>query len=189
MDFNKLISEDSDKRKHLIIGGGLVLGFIMCACGGVFTWMFAMSSVFTATATRDPNTGEVHNMGAGMNIPWSMLVVAMGLVIMVMSVVYGLVNAKGPAKGPRTLVKNAQVSARDAMDDTGAMHTEAGQMEFYDDLKYYVRLSAAGIGSVEYECVDEVFWMCGEGMKGDAEIQGRWLGAFMPYQTPHVPVV
>lgn len=151
--------------------------------------MLALSSVFTATATRNPNTGAVNDMGAGTSIPWGMLIMTLGVITMVLSVVYGLVNARAPGKGSRSLVQNATVIARFATDDSGVLYTEQEQIEFLEDPKYYVRISSAIHGSIEYQCVEEVFWMCGEGLKGDAEIQGRWLGAFTPYQVPHVPVV
>ncbi|MBS1700414.1 MAG: hypothetical protein JST12_02030 [Armatimonadetes bacterium] len=182
-------TEDREKMRHLAVGGGLIGGVVLFLCGGVITWMLAISSVFTATATRNPNTGAVTDMGEGVHIPWGVLVMALGLIIAVMSVIYGLVNARSPGKGTRMTFANMTVIARFATDGTGVLYIEQSQIEFLDDPKYYVRLSGATEGSMEYQCVEEVFWMCGEGLKGEADIQGRWLGAFRPYQVPHVPVV
>ncbi len=184
-----LTTENKDNRKQSIIGFGLAGGLVIFVCGGILTWMLSMSSVFHATATRNPYTGAVNSMGNGVYIPWGVLIMTLGALTMVASVIYGLSQARNPAKGNRRIVSNVRVVARFATDGTGVLYTEAGQMEFIDNLKYYVRISSASEGSVECQCVEEVFWRCGEGLSGDAEIQGRWLGGFTPYQIPHVPVV
>lgn len=184
-----LTTENRDNRKQSLIGFGLAGGFVIFICGGILTWMLSMSSVFHATATRNPYTGAVNSMGNGVYIPWGVLVMTLGALAMVVSVVYGLSQARNPAKGNRRMISNVRVIARFAADGTGVLYTEAGQMEFIDNLKYYVRITSALEGSFEYQCSEEIFWRCGEGLSGDAEIQGRWLGAFDPYQVPHVPVV
>ena len=184
-----LTTEKKDSNKQSFIGIGLFGGLVVFVCGGILTWMLSMSSVFHATATRDPLTGAVNNMGNGVYIPWGVLVMTLGALAMVASVIYGLSQARNPAKGNHQLLRGARVIARFASDKTGMLYTEAGQMEFIDGLKFYVRIVSSTEGSMEYQCAEEVFWMCGEGLEGDAEIKGRWLGSFRPYQVPHVPVV
>ena len=182
-------TERKDTKKQSFIGWGLFGGFLVFICGGIVTWMLSMASVFHATATRDPNTGAVRSMGDGVLIPWGVLIMTLGALTMVSSVIYGLVQAKGSNRGPRRILQKVRVVARFATDNSGVLYTEASQMEFIDNLKFYVRISSATEGSIEYQCTEEVFWMCGEGLEGDAEIQGRWIGGFRPYHVPHVPVV
>ena len=69
------------------------------------------------------------------------------------------------------------------------MVTDESEFEFLDRPRFYVKILSPTDGSVEYQCHLAVFLNCGEGMMGDAEIQGQWLGAFRPYmgmQQTHV---
>ena len=61
------------------------------------------------------------------------------------------------------------------------MLTEAWHFEEADRPKFYIRMQTPTGGSYEYETSEETFWQCGEGMVGEAEIQGKWLGKFVPY--------
>ena len=166
-------TERKDIRKQSFIGMGLFGGLLVFVCGGILTWMLSISSVLHATATRDPDTGAVNSMGNGVYVPWGILIMTLGALVAAASVIYGLVHARNPSKESHQFI----------------LYTEANQMQFIDGLKYNVRIVSASEGSIEYQCVEEVFWMCGEGLEGDAQIRGRWLGGFKPYQVPHVPVV
>ena len=182
-------TERKDIRKQSFIGMGLFGGLLVFVCGGILTWMLSISSVLHATATRDPDTGAVNSMGNGVYVPWGILIMTLGALVAAASVIYGLVHARNPSKESHQFIQNARVIALFAPDKTGVLYTEANQMQFIDGLKYNVRIVSASEGSIEYQCVEEVFWMCGEGLEGDAQIRGRWLGGFKPYQVPHVPVV
>jgi hypothetical protein len=47
--------------------------------------------------------------------------------------------------------------------------------------QYLVRIQLSGVGSTELECRPETYFAAGEGMVGEAEVQGKWLGKFSPY--------
>lgn len=177
-----LTTEAKDTRKQKMIGIGLFGGIALLICGGLLTWVLSMGSVFRATYTRDTLRNDaVTDIGVGAYVPWGVLIMAIGALSAVTAVVYGLMQVKGQNSGPRRIIPNCRIVARFAADKTGVLYTEPGQIEFIDNLKFCVRMVSQMEGSVEYECSEEVFWSCGEGMVGDAEFQGKWIGAFRPY--------
>jgi hypothetical protein len=179
-------TEAKDNKKQSLVGFGLFGGLIVFICGGILTWVLAMGSVFRATYTRDPLTDAVNDIGVGVHIPWGVLVMTLGALSMLASIGYGFLHMKGSKKGPRQILQGVRVIARFATDKTGILYTEPGQMEFIDGLKYYVRILSPTEGSVEFESIEDVFWTCGEGMTGEAEVQGRWIGRFVPYADQQV---
>lgn len=83
-------------------------------------------------------------------------------------------------RGVRMTDKNTKVLARYATNRRG--ETLVLEWQFDDPgTKFYARLRLSDGSTAEFQCVQEVFYACGEGMTGEAQYQGRWLGAFRPY--------
>lgn len=110
---------------------------------------------------------------------------AAGAVMWVVGMVLAFQTERTQFKGPQTGLDGARVVARFALDKADVLYTEMGMIEFLDKPRYFVRLYTPRDGSVEYRCSPEVFWMCGEGLIGRAEVQGNWLGSFTPTVGAH----
>jgi hypothetical protein len=83
-------------------------------------------------------------------------------------------------RGLRKTDAQARVVARYATNSQG--DTLALEWDFPDPkTQFYVRMQLGNGNKVEFQCVREVFDQCGEGMRGEAHYQGRWLGMFKPY--------
>ena len=83
-------------------------------------------------------------------------------------------------RGARQTDRRAKVLARYATNKQG--ETAVLESDFdYLDLKFYALVLLSDGTRAEFQCVREVFDQCGEGMTGEAQFQGRWLGAFQPY--------
>ncbi|MBC8065982.1 MAG: hypothetical protein H7Y17_14205 [Chlorobia bacterium] len=64
---------------------------------------------------------------------------------------------------------------------------EVGEMVFSDfeeldspKAKFFVRIKTSGGQDAEYECSKELVSQIGEGMMGNVQVRGRWLGSFTP---------
>ena len=59
------------------------------------------------------------------------------------------------------------------------------------DVRFYVRLMLPSRECLEFECSEQVYHACGEGMYGQASVQNKWLGQFVGYvggaPDPNVP--
>jgi hypothetical protein len=181
-------TEQKDNQKMTLIIWSSVVGFVLMICSGFFTWWMTTASIYRATYTRGPG-GQVNDIGVGKFIPLGVLGIFLGSILGVVGLFYGLWISKTEHIGKRKVIGHARILARFGIDDEGRMQTDETQLEFLDGIKYYVRVLSPTEGSIEYQCVEEVFYACGEGMMGEAEIQGKWLGAFRPYMggtTTHV---
>lgn len=102
---------------------------------------------------------------------------------------YGIFSEKNQYSGARRTLTHCRIIARYALTRDHRMVTDETEFEFLDRPKYFVKILHPQEGSIEYQCVPPVFFNCGEGMMGDADIQGQWLGSFRPYvgmQQTHV---
>jgi hypothetical protein len=113
-----------------------------------------------------------------------------GFLMYVGGLFYGIHSEKTEYSGARHIIQHARIIARYGITrDTHRMVTDESEYEFLDRPKYFVKILTPNEGSIEYQCRQEVFFTCGEGMIGDAEVQGQWLGSFRPYmgmQQTHV---
>lgn len=119
-------------------------------------------------------------------IKWSPLVFAAMYAI---GLFFGIYSEKSQHQGVRRVRNHCRIIARYAVTHDHVMLTDESDFEFHDRLRYYVKILDPQEGSLEFECTPPVYFSCGEGMMGDAEIQGSWLGAFRPYmgvQQTHV---
>lgn len=109
------------------------------------------------------------------------------IVMYVVGLFFGIYSEKSQHQGIRRVRHHCRVIARYAITKDHTMLTDESEFEFHERLRYYVKILDPQEGSLEYECIPAVYFSCGEGMMGDAEIQGTWLGAFRQYsQQTHV---
>jgi len=173
--FNK---ERREETRESLVGLGIFGGAILVICSGVLTFVSAVSGVYRATYTRDPNSGTPGDMGNSVYVWLGLAGVLFGVLICLGSIGYALFSEKNRNVGVRRTLVGIKVLARYAVTADGISYSDPADLEFLETPKLYVRLISSQDGSVEYECSEEVFMLCGEGMTGDAEIQGGWIGAF-----------
>ena len=108
------------------------------------------------------------------------LMVLGGIGLIGASIFYGISFEKSSQKGPEVTEPNCRVMARYGVNSRNEIISSDWATEA-DDFKPYVRLHSPRKGAMEFQCAFPVWDQCGEGMMGDATIQGRWLSSFKPY--------
>ncbi len=173
-------------EKERIVGWLLVVGLIVSVISGILCWTFAAAGVFRGTYTRTPVTNQITDAGALNLVPLTIVGICVGLLMIVGGIGYGFLSMEQGRRGPRRTVSKFHVLARYCYDRNQNLVTSEADMDAVDRPKFYVRavLEDGRVG--EFEAPIEVFFSAGEGMTGDAELQGQWLGRFTPhigYQT------
>jgi hypothetical protein len=168
--------------KEKTVGCTLVAGIVICACGGFFSLLFGIGGVFRGVASREPGTDRIVDAGTLNWVPTTFSIMGVGVFLALGSIVYGLYYSnRGSLKGPRQVIENAKVLSRYAVTKENVYLTDPVDFDYHEGLVYCVQLQTNHYDKFEYRCSPEVFWQCGEGMYGEAEIQGKWIGRFTPY--------
>lgn len=167
--------------KEKVVGCLLVAGIAVILGSGLFTWLFAASGVFTGVYTREPGTDKITNPGNLNLVPLTITFALVGVVMVAGALGYGIYLNNHVDHGIAATLDQCQVIARYAMDPVGNMMTDDYQIEGCERPRFYVRLQTGAGKSTEYECARGTYDQCGEGMWGEAELKGHWLGRFTPY--------
>ena len=170
----------------------LVLGLILIVCGGMASWVFSMAGVFRGTYTRAPGTNQITDAGALNWVPLSFTAVAIGVGLCLFGMAYAWFPIATERTGLQRVHENVKVLARYAYNRNGDMLCEWYQIdEAREDCRFYVRLMFPNRDTNEFECSEQVFNACGEGMFGQVTLQNKWLGQFIGYvgapTQPHDP--
>ena len=103
-----------------------------------------------------------------------------GIALLTFVIVSGTTLGATEKRGIRKTDPQTRVVARYAVDSKG--DTLTLEYEYPDPkTRFFVRMQLGNGSKVEFQCVREVFDQCGEGMRGESQYQGRWLGMFRPY--------
>lgn len=105
--------------------------------------------------------------------------ILVGIVMLLFAVFYGIAWEHSTKVGNPRTEKNCRVMARYGVNSQNEV-LAANWAADYDDFRPHVRLYSPQRGAMEFECALPVWEQCGEGMLGDAVIQGRWLSSFSP---------
>jgi len=159
----------------------LVCGLIVTIISGILLWVFSVSGVYRGTYTRKAFTNEITDAGTLNLVPLTILGIAAGVLMMFAGIGYGFWSMAKSKSGPRQVVPNFRVLARYCYDRSQNLITAEWDIEVADRPRFYVRgvMENGVIG--EFETTVEVYFNAGEGMVGEAELQGQWLGRFVPY--------
>ena len=177
--------------KQGAIGICLVGGCGVTLLSGILMVVLAMGGVMRGTYTRQPITNKITDAGTLNWVPIVFVFFTLGVLMMIGAVFYGLYASATERSGPRES-RPAKVLARYGFTRDGNMLVADWEVEGADNPRYYVRLDFGHPrGTVECECSEMLYFRCGEGMTGMAELQGKWLGAFTPtigahYSTEHI---
>lgn len=167
--------------KEGTVGFALIAGIIVCVVSLIAIWIFSAAGVFRGTYTREPITNKITDAGTLNLVPITFAIFFIGCMMVLGSLGYGLWKTRNEKVGPRETEDHVKVIARYAYDRQHNLLTEMWQIESVDRPRMYVRLQHQKHGLIEYECSMEVYMQAGEGMWGQAEYQGQWLGKFTPY--------
>ena len=154
----------------------VIAGALVAFCSGGLLLLFGLANM--AGGSR----AEVPGLGFGL---------VLGLTMIVVGAAYGMWSAATERSGIRA-TKQVKVVARYAFNREGLMLVSEWEIEACDRPRYYVRLDFGyPAGTLECECSEQVYYQCGEGMTGIADLQGKWIGSFVPhtgaaYQTEHI---
>lgn len=160
----------------MVIGWLMFTGLILFLPGGFLVFFLAVGGGLGGI-----RVDEIFNIAKWIPV--------LGLLMYIGGLAYGIHSEKTEYVGARRVVQHARILARYAITRDHRMVSDESEFEFLDRPKFFVKVLTPSDGSVEYQCHHAVFLNCGEGMIGDAEIQGQWLGAFRPYmgmQQTHV---
>lgn len=159
----------------LIYGG---CGLFVIGLGGLLlTLLFSFGVMMGASGE-----GPVGNVIVGFTI----FCLVGGIVAGVTGLVVGHVFNARIHSGPRSTLPHAFIVGKFALDEDQNPVISTWEWTERDDLRFFVRMRTDRQRVSEYECHKDVFFLCGEGMTGQAEVQGRWLGRFTPYIGPGV---
>ncbi|HRK20287.1 MAG TPA: hypothetical protein PLX06_00660 [Fimbriimonadaceae bacterium] len=163
----------SEKHKESMVGCALFGGLVIAAIGLVVTLMIYMGGALAYMRRGDANLWAVRGLGPGM--------VLGGLLLSGGALLYGIKEGRRVTSGKGATVDlNARVIAKYAYDREGLMVTEDYLFDERDGLKFYVKIELSGGAVREFQCLRPVHASCGEGMRGAATFDGRWLGSFVP---------
>jgi hypothetical protein len=174
--WNPFSKERRLERRDAVIGWFMFAGLVFFFVCGLGTWFLAVGG----------GLGGIRVDGIFNVVKW---VPVLGLVMYIAGLAYGIYSEKTEYHGERYMVQHCRVLARYVITRDQRMVTDETEIEFLDRPKFFVKILSPRDGSVEYQCHEAVFFACGEGMMGDAEVQGQWLGSFRPYmgiQETHV---
>lgn len=104
-----------------------------------------------------------------------------GIAASITGLLWGQKIAAGqPKSAAWNEVPDCQIIARFCLNPQGDMAFDTDP-DLSQELRYFVQIAFHGGGRGEFRCAPEVYFQCGEGMRGAADFQGDWLGRFRPF--------
>jgi len=160
--------------KESRIGCLILSGIPIFLVGLAATLMLAGGGALRYLHTKGSDKSGLLFFGVG-------IVVALGGIGMTLAgIVLGLRAAKRPAHSlPVESAEDCRIIARFSMNRQGEMLFDLDP-DSTQELRHFVQVLLADGRRAEFKCAPEVFFTCGEGMKGLVEFQGDWLGRFTP---------
>ncbi len=167
--------------KERLVGWLLVGGLSITIISGFLMWMFSVSGIYRGTYTRKPITNEITDAGTLNLVPLTILGIFLGVVMMFAAIGYGFFTMAKSKTGARRIEQNFRVLARYCYDRSHNLVLVEYDLDAVEDPKFYIKAVLENGKVGEFETSVEVYFNAGEGMVGEAELQGQWLGKFIPY--------
>lgn len=109
--------------------------------------------------------------------------IILGFLMTVAGLIVGIRKAKNPTSGRGIQKSDAHVRVLGKFAyRQGNLLTESWQWDGFDDVEFYVKLEMSDHRILEFQCAEQTYDLCGDGMYGEAVYDGRWLGRF----TAHI---
>jgi hypothetical protein len=155
-------------RKENQIAWMLVLGVAIILIG-----MLVMILAFGSAMSLKSKTPPVF-------VALGPIMIIGGIVLAGFGVVSGHMSNRKVATGGLRVLTNCYVVGRFAYNENQEMiFSDFEDMDSPKD-KFYVRLRTEQGQDEELECSQALIAQVGEGMIGNAQVRGRWLGSFVP---------
>jgi hypothetical protein len=119
----------------------------------------------------------------GLLIAFGSVVFVGGVIALALSLGTGLKRTRTSFDGPPSSYQDVKIVLRSAYDDRAQIVLSEFDMEQLD-CRFYVKVELTPGNRIEFECARETFFTCGEGMRGDVSVRGKWLGQFIPAPIP-----
>lgn len=159
-------------RKENQIAWMLVLGVAIVLIGMVVT-IFAFGSAMSLKSKTPP-----------MAIALGPIMVLGGILLAGWGVFYGHFTNRKLDQGGMRFFPDCYVVGRFAYNENRDMiFSDFEEMDSPKD-KFYVRIKTADGRDEEFECSRDLIVQVGEGMVGNAQAKGRWMGSFVPKPRP-----
>ncbi len=167
-----------ERTKESMVGCAMIGGFVMAGIGFVTTAFVYAGAVGALVRRQDPNLWMIRGIGPALML--------LGLLVAGGAIVVGIREGRRltSGKGQVYADPNARIVARFGIDEHGDMITEEWLFDERDEVRFFVKIQHADGRIKEYQCTRETLAMCGEGMRGTATFDGRWLGGFVPQIGP-----
>lgn len=158
------------------VGWFIVAGLVAMPIGLVLLVVGLLGGTFRMAYTRGQDAG------IALLLPFALFLMGAGFLMTIGGLLYGYSRGKREYRGTgeRTFVRDVKVVTRYVYNRFGEMANDEFLWQEGDDNRFYVKLAHPNGLVREYEASQEVYRCCGEGMTGDAEVDGKWLGAFRP---------
>ena len=163
-----------DPTREKLTASAIALGILLMLGSGFFGYAIFAAGMHQVLASRGGTRGDLDLL------PIVLLVFTVGLVLCAGAVAYGLLYDRRVASGPRRVIADALVLSRYATNRRGDYLSD-WELEDADDPRFFVRMRLPGGRSAEYPVAAETYFNCAEGMPGEVEMKGRWVGRFTPY--------
>lgn len=154
----------SDDSSENIASNWLLGGFGSLGCGGLLLVLGPMLGI----ATKSP-------------VPMALgfLLIGAGVLMVGGSLIYGLNRHGERFTGEQTRRSGVRILNKYVYDRDNNLLMDDYLIDTADEPRFYVKIELAPGNSVEFETAREVFDSCGEGMRGEATFQGKWLSMFV----------
>jgi hypothetical protein len=149
----------------------------MILIGFPIAFMGFGSGALRATYTRDPVTGAITDASGFFLMNPGLGLIGLGILVCCIGAIYGWIQHVNRHKGAMATYPDAFIVSRYALNRQQDLLTQSWEFD-YDDLKFFVRIQLDEDNVLEFETSRAAFEQCGEGMRGVAQIQGKWLGGF-----------
>jgi len=156
-----------------LMAGGLVLTIISCGLIGIQVLMGLSKG-----ANQDQPSGGATLFDF---FHLTLMGAALGILMVVGGLAFGIYSERTQNTGTQQIEPNFRVLSRLCLDKNFQLLISDFDIELANKPKFYIRgmLESGLVG--EFETTIGVFYNAGEGMTGEARIQGKWLGSFVPY--------
>lgn len=155
-------------RRENQIAWMLILGIALVLLG-ILTTMLAMGAAMNLKS-KAPLTFII--MGPLMFVG--------GIILAGYGVFSGHMTNRKSASGGVQVLSNCYIVGKYALNERGEMVFSDYEVLDHPKCKFFVRIKNAQGQDFELECARELMDQIGEGMVGNVQMKGRWLGSFTP---------
>ncbi len=155
----------------------LILGGVLILLGILVVAIFLLGGIVSFAKHSDSSGILIAGMGFTMMIAGALIILGV--------FGYGIWLERKGDKGVPMMLSPVYVVATYAVDKHSQATVPYWREYPAEELRFFVRLRfLPNRKEEEYECTQEVFQTIGDGMQGDAVVQGRWLRQFTPQLRP-----